>query len=52
MHEGQPVGILVGFESEEDYQLENDPRFLQRIAASRKSARAGQVVRLEDMNWE
>ncbi|KAM3101702.1 type II toxin-antitoxin system Phd/YefM family antitoxin [Phormidesmis sp. 146-12] len=55
MHEGKPVGMLVGFESEEDwqdYQLENDPRFLRRIAASRESARAGRVVRLEEIEWE
>lgn len=54
-HKGKPVGMLVGFESEEDlqdYQLENDPRFLQRIAVSRQSARDGRVVRLEDIDWE
>ena len=31
---GRPAGILIGFESEEDwfeYRLENDPRFLRRI---------------------
>ena len=32
---GKPAGILIGFESEDDwleYRLENDPRFLKRIA--------------------
>ena len=31
---GKPAGVLIGFESEDDwfeYRLENDPRFLQRI---------------------
>lgn len=48
---GKPTGVLIGFRSEEDwldYQLEEDPRFLQRIEASRKSLQAGQGVRLED----
>lgn len=29
--------------------LENDPRFLRRIAKARKSLRAGRGVRLEDV---
>jgi prevent-host-death family protein len=31
---GKPSGVLIGFESEDDwfdYRLENDPRFLRRI---------------------
>jgi hypothetical protein len=43
--------VLIGFESEDDwleYRLENDPRFLRRIAAARTSLRAGRGVRLED----
>lgn len=54
-HEGKPVGLLVGFEADEDwedYQLESDPRFLRRIAQSRESAKAGRVVRLEDVDWD
>jgi prevent-host-death family protein len=38
---GKPAGVLVGFASEEhwfDYKLENDPRFLQRIARAREPA--------------
>ena len=32
-----------------EYRLENDPRFLRRIAKARKSLRAGRGVRLEDV---
>ena len=42
---GKPAGVLLGFADEEawfDYRLENDPWFLQRIAAARESLRAGQ----------
>jgi len=49
---GRPAGILIGFESEEDwfeYRLENDPRFLRRIEQARDSLQAGRGVRLEDV---
>ena len=49
---GKAAGLLIGFESEDDwfdYRLENDPRFLSRIAAARASLRAGRGVRLEDL---
>ena len=49
---GRPAGILIGFESEDDwfdYRLENDPRFLRRIETARQSIRAGHGVRLEDV---
>jgi prevent-host-death family protein len=49
---GKPAGILIGFESEEDwfdYRLENDPRFLARVERARASLRAGRGVRLEDV---
>jgi prevent-host-death family protein len=49
---GKPAGILVGSASEDDwfdYKLENDPRFLQRIARARKSLLAGKGVRLEEL---
>jgi prevent-host-death family protein len=52
---GKPAGILIGFESEEDwfeYRLENDPRFLRRIEQARDSLRAGRGVRLEDVETE
>jgi len=49
---GKPAGVLIGFESEEDwfdYRLENDPRFLRRIEQARNSLRAGRGVKLEDL---
>ena len=49
---GKPAGILIGFESEDDWfdcRLENDPRFLQRVETARQSIRAGRGVRLEDI---
>lgn len=49
---GKPAGVLIGFETDEDwfdYRLENDPAFLERIRASRASLDAGRGVRLEDV---
>ena len=49
---GRPAGILIGFETEDDwfdYKLENDPRFLARIERARQSLRAGGGIRLEDL---
>ena len=49
---GKAAGVLIGFDSEDDwfdYRLENDPRFLDRIAAARASLRAGTGVRLEEL---
>lgn len=48
---GKPAGILIGFESEDDwfdFRLENDPQFHERIAKARESLRAGRGIRLED----
>ena len=53
MRHGKPAGVLIGFESEDDwfdYRLENDPRFLRRIEQARESLRAGQGVKLEDLD--
>ena len=50
---GKPAGVLIGFRSEDewfDYRLENDPRFLDRIARARASLRAGRGIRLEDLD--
>lgn len=47
---GKPVGVLIGFETEDDwfeYKLENDPRFHRRIAQSRASLKAGKGI-----SWE
>ena len=49
---GKPAGVLIGFKSEDDwfdYRLENDPRFLDRVARARDSLRAGRGVKLEDV---
>jgi prevent-host-death family protein len=52
---GRPAGVLIGFASEDDwfdYQLENDPRFLSRIAQARESFRAGRTMTLEELDKE
>lgn len=52
---GKPAGVLIGFESEDDwfdYRLETDPRFLRRIEKARASIRGGRGVRLEDVGSE
>ena len=49
---GRPAGVLVGFASEDDwfdYQIEHDPRFLQRIQQARTSLRGGKGIKLEDI---
>jgi antitoxin (DNA-binding transcriptional repressor) of toxin-antitoxin stability system len=49
---GKPAGVPVGFTTEDDwfdYKLENDPRFLARVAAARKSLREGKEVRMDDL---
>jgi prevent-host-death family protein len=52
---GKPAGVLVGFASDDDwfdYKLENDPRFLERIARARQSLQAGKGVKLKDLPAE
>lgn len=47
---GKPAGVLIGFESEDDwfeYRLQRDERFLRRIEAARDSIRAGRGRKLE-----
>ena len=49
---GKPAGVLIGFASEDDwfdYRLENDPKFLARITAARRSLREGKGIRIEDL---
>jgi hypothetical protein len=49
---GKPAGVLVGFASDDDwfdFQLEHDPRFLQRIERARLSLRNGRGAKLEDV---
>jgi len=52
---GKPAGVLIGFESEDDwfdYRLETDPRFLRRIEKARMSLRGGRGGRIEDVDSE
>ena len=49
---GRPAGVLIGFESEDDwfeYQLARNPEFLRRIARGRAELARGLGVRLEDV---
>ena len=49
---GKPAGVLIGFESEEDwfeYRIEHDARFLRRVEQARSSLRAGRGIKLEDL---
>jgi prevent-host-death family protein len=49
---GKPAGVLMGFRSEDGwfaYRLENDPRFLKRVEAARRSLRAGRGIKLEEL---
>ena len=49
---GKPAGVLIGFESEEDwfdYRLEHHPDFLRRVAEARTALKEGRGVRLEDL---
>ena len=49
---GKPAGVLIGFESEEDwfdYRLEHHPEFLRRVAEARSAFKAGGGVRIEDL---
>ena len=44
MRHGKPAGVLIGFDSEDDWfdhKLETDSRFAARIAKARESLRAG-----------
>jgi prevent-host-death family protein len=50
---GKPAGVLIGFESDEDwfeYRLENHPGFLERVAEARSSLREGRGIPLEDID--
>jgi prevent-host-death family protein len=52
MRRGKPVGVLIGFPSEEDwldYLLENNPHFAARIAKARRDLEAGLGIPLEEV---
>jgi prevent-host-death family protein len=49
---GRPAGVLIGFESEEDwfeYRLENHPEFVRQVGRARAHLAAGLGTRLEDV---
>ena len=49
------AGILLGFESEEDWfdwRLENDPRFLKRMEKARQSVRSGKGIAGDEIEAE
>ena len=49
---GKPAGVLIGFQSEDDWfdcRLENDLRFLHWIERARRSLQAGRGVKIEDI---
>jgi antitoxin (DNA-binding transcriptional repressor) of toxin-antitoxin stability system len=50
---GKPAGLLIGFESEEDwfdYRLEHHPEFLRCVAEARIALKEGRGVRVEDLS--
>ncbi|MEA1870918.1 MAG: type II toxin-antitoxin system Phd/YefM family antitoxin [Candidatus Bipolaricaulota bacterium] len=52
---GKPAGVLIGFESEDDwfeFRLVNDPKFLKRIEKARASLGAGKGIAWEDIREE
>jgi prevent-host-death family protein len=49
---GRPAAVLIGFASEDDwidYQIENHPDFLERVAKARRALRERRGVPLEDL---
>jgi hypothetical protein len=55
VNNGKPVGFLRGFTDEDDlfeYELESDPRFLERVKRVRAQFREGRGIRLEDIKEE
>jgi len=49
---GRPAAVLIGFASEDDwleYRLENDPRFLKRVAQARRHLAAGRGIPLDEL---
>ena len=50
---GRPAGVLIGFESEDDwfdYRIENHPQFLRKIAESRSALQKGLGIRFEELD--
>ena len=52
---GRPAGVLIGFETEDDwfdYRLENDPRFLAKIERARGDVCAGKGIAWDKVKAE
>ena len=52
---GKPAAVVIGFQNDDDwfdYRLENDERFLRKIAQARADIRAGRYITLEDLEKE
>jgi prevent-host-death family protein len=52
---GKPAGVLIGFETEEDwfeYRLANDPVFLKRVEKARAKIKDGKGVSWEKIKKE
>ncbi len=50
--DGQPVGILIGLEDNEDWWEEllvRDPRFHTEVAQARQSLKSGQAISIEEL---
>lgn len=50
---GRPAGVLIGFESEDDwfeYRLERDPSFLAQVAEARAALRRGEGILLDEID--
>src|SRR5216117_3059060 len=50
---GRPAGVLIGFESEDDwfdYRIENHPEFVRQIAEARRALQKGLGIRLEELD--
>ncbi len=49
---GRPAAVVIGFHDEEDwfdYKLENDEKFLRKIARAREEIRKGRYVTLNEL---
>ena len=49
---GHPAGVLIGFETEDDwfeYRLERNPDFLEQVREARAALRRGEGIRLEEV---
>jgi prevent-host-death family protein len=52
---GRPAGVLIGFADDDawfDFRLENDPRFLARIARARASLHQGRGIAWDEVQGE